>query len=149
MAILGEEFMNIWVTLCSSLLSGLVGIGVSTAYYRRYENRKMKLDLIRRLAATRYQIAGTGVAAGSDGFFSALNELFVVFHDEPRVIAAIETFRKELDRPENVENNIPTLFRELFKSVGLKNDFLNDSIIMKPFTPGPALQAAATRCKQG
>ena len=137
--------MDIWITLCASLLSGLVGVGVSTAYYRRYENRKMKLDLIRRLAGARYQIAGAGVAAGSDGFFSALNEVFVVFHDEPKVIAAIETFRRELGRPGNVENNLPTLFKELFKTVGLKNDYLNDSFILSPFAPGPVLQSAVRR----
>lgn len=42
--------MNIRVTLTSSLLSGIIGVVISTIYHRRYESRKMKLDLIRRLA---------------------------------------------------------------------------------------------------
>ena len=44
----------IWVTVASSLGSGLIGILVSTYYYRRYERRKVKFDTLRRLAGARY-----------------------------------------------------------------------------------------------
>lgn len=40
----------IWVVFFSSLLSGLVGVIISTYYYLRYEKRKIKLETLRRLA---------------------------------------------------------------------------------------------------
>lgn len=100
----------------------------------------MKLDLLRRLAGARHQVAGAGAITGYDDFFTALNEVFVVFHDEPEVISAIETFRRELGRPQNIENNLPSLFKELFKALGLEQGYLNDSFILRSFTPGPSLQ---------
>jgi hypothetical protein len=127
--------MNIWLTFATSLLSGLIGITVSTFYYRRYENRKMKLDLIRKLAGSRYQVAGGISTWGADSFFTSLNEVFVAFHDERKVIEAIDRLRRDLGHPGNIENNLPTLFKEMFKTVGLKNDYLNDSFILGPFTP--------------
>ncbi len=130
---------QILLTISASLLSGLFGIFISAWHYRRYENRKMKLDLIRRLAGTRPQIAATGRAVFFDAFFTALNEVFVVFHDEPKVIAAIDTLKRELQVPGRLEENLPRLFRELFTAMGLRHQWLNDQFVMTPFTPGPVL----------
>jgi hypothetical protein len=121
------------------LLSGIVGIFISAAYYRRYENRRLKLDLIRRLAGTRHQVAAIGDEMSYDAFFTPLNEVFVVFHDEPKVIAALDTFKRELHIPVRQEENLPRLFRALFASMGLRQEWLNDQFIMMPFTPGPVL----------
>lgn len=129
--------MNIWLSVATSLLSGLIGVVVSTLYYRRYENRRMKLDLIRKLAGSRYQVAGGISAWGADSFFVSLNEVFVVFHDQPKVVQAIDRLRRELGQPGNIGNNLPAFFKEMFKTVGLRNEYLNDSFILGPFTPPP------------
>ena len=95
----------------------------------------MKLDLVRKLAGSRYQVAGGISVWGADSFFTSLNEVFVVFHDQPRVIEAIDRLRRDLGQPMCIEDNLPTLFKEMFKTVGLTNDYLNDSFILGPFTP--------------
>ena len=63
---------EITVTIISSLISGLVGIAISTFYYRRYENRKIKMDTFKKFISNRYDLEG-------DPFSQSLNEIFVVF----------------------------------------------------------------------
>ena len=80
----------LWVII-SSLLSGLIGVILSLWYYRRYENRKQKLDTFRRLLGNRFAIAITeGQESNSEHsrevFFAALNEIVVVFHDSAAVL---------------------------------------------------------------
>jgi hypothetical protein len=105
----------------------------------------MKLDLVRQLAGTRYQIAPAGSAAEADDFLAALNQIFVVFHDPPKVIAALDAFKRDLGKPNNMAENLPRLFRELFASLGLKYETLSDQFILTPFTQGPVLQTQSKK----
>lgn len=66
-------------TLISSLLSGIVGVGVSFWFFFRLERHKLKLDLARRLLGHRYSISG-------DDFSCAMNEVIAVFSDSPDVL---------------------------------------------------------------
>ena len=91
--------METALLIASSLISGLVGVIVSTLYYRRYENRKWKLDTLKRLAAHRYAIAEGQPLERSAEFFVVLNEVFVVFHDAQEVLSVVEIMHKEADTP--------------------------------------------------
>lgn len=64
----------IWVTILSSLISGIVGVLVSTWYFYKLERHKLKLDLARRLLGNRFSITG-------DAFSCAVNEVIAVFAD--------------------------------------------------------------------
>jgi len=70
----------ILVTIIASLISGLVGVGVSTWYFYKLERHKLKLDLARRLLGNRYSITG-------DAFSCAMNEVIAVFADSQDVLA--------------------------------------------------------------
>ena len=63
---------QIITTVVSSLFSGIIGVLVSSYYYRRYENRKNKFETFKRFMGNRYDLKG-------DAFSQALNEIFVVF----------------------------------------------------------------------
>ena len=39
----------VWVTFLSSVVSGLIGVLISTWLYRRYEKRKLKIEVFRQL----------------------------------------------------------------------------------------------------
>jgi len=63
------------VILISSLLSGLLGVGISTWYHQRNEIRRTKLQVLQQLLGNRHDIMG-------QLFTEALNQVFVIFYDE-------------------------------------------------------------------
>jgi hypothetical protein len=80
-------WQQVLVAVAASLVSGLLGVGISTWYYRRHERRRARLDTVSRLFGFRFDIQGRE-------FSRALNEVFVVSHDAPRVIEALPGFHE-------------------------------------------------------
>ena len=72
---------NIYVTIVASGISGIAGVIISTIFYIRHENRKDKLETLRRFMGNRYDLVG-------DEFSRAINEVFVVFKKSPKVMKA-------------------------------------------------------------
>jgi len=136
---MGSEQIPLWLSVLSSLLSGLIAVLISTAYYHRFERRKWKLDTLRRLAATRFALTHKSTEASKTEFFSALNEVHVVFQDSPKVLEHLEKMHGELRRPDRLDDNIVKLFKVIFDSLGIKQIALNDSFILQPFTPGDSV----------
>ena len=123
-----------WVTIIASLLSGLIGVIVSSYFYRRYEKRKQKLDTLRRLLGNRWAIT-EGQESNYEHFrgefIAALNEVFVVFHDSAPVRDAVNKYHESTS-----EDNLLRLFKAICKNLNLKVPYeFNDSIFSKPFTP--------------
>ena len=131
--------VSIWTTIASSLLSGVIGVIISIAYYRRYEKRKSKLDTLKRLLANRFAVTPNSTAASRDRFFEALNEVTVVFHDSQPVMSALVQMHSDLSRPDRLHDNVVSLFKAMFKHMNIKYE-LNESFCLHPFTPGPMFQ---------
>jgi len=55
---MADSSLNFWAMILSSLLSGIVGVVISTVYYRRHEAKKIKLDTLTRVIANRYDLKG-------------------------------------------------------------------------------------------
>ena len=68
----------IWITIIAAMISGLVGALLSTFVYLKRENRKFKVDTLKRFAANRFDLKG-------DEFSRALNEIYIVFNDSAKV----------------------------------------------------------------
>lgn len=102
-----------WVIL-SSLLSGLIGVLVSTFFYHRYERRKIKFDTAKRLFANRHSIKG-------DGFSNAMNEVIIVFADAPKVIKAMEDLYNSLQTSgkQLAEDKLVTLLKEICRDLNI------------------------------
>ncbi|MCG2759289.1 MAG: hypothetical protein L6263_12775 [Desulfobacteraceae bacterium] len=132
--------MQIWIVLLPSVVSGLLGVIISTIYYQRAEKRKIKLDTLRKLAATRYALTGKGTESSKAQFFEALNESHIVYHDAPDVQNRLEKLHNELNQPGKLDDNLVNLFKSIFDNLGIKGVKLNDSYILKPFTPGGIIQ---------
>ena len=135
----------LWLSVLSSLLSGLIAVLISTAYYHRFEKRKWKLDTLRRLAATRYALTHTATEASRTDFFSALNEVHIVFQDSPNVLEHLEKMHSELGRPDRLDDNFVKLFKVILDALGIKQVALNDSFILRPFTPGASIVASGAQ----
>ena len=61
----------VYVTIISSLSSGIIGIIISSWFYNRLEKRRLKTDTVKRLLGYRYHVTG-------EGFSRALNEAFII-----------------------------------------------------------------------
>jgi len=118
--------MDALITIASSLVSGILGVVISTIYYRRYEKRKTKIDTLTRFVGNRYDLKGAE-------FSRALNEVFVVFQDSRDVMSALSRFHEKTVASQNSEDDLVRLFKAMCNDVGVKYDQFNDSFFLRPF----------------
>ncbi|MBV5329431.1 MAG: hypothetical protein JZU65_17705 [Chlorobium sp.] len=116
------------VTVIASLLSGLIGVGVSAWFFYKLERHKLKLDLARRLLGNRYSITG-------DNFSSAINEVIAVFADSQDVLQLMGKLYEALQTPgkPNADGALIDFLKAVCKSSGLTQATLNDSYFIKTF----------------
>ena len=130
---------SLWLTILPSVLSGLLGVIISTYYYRRNEKRKLKQDTLRKLLAYRHVGVPGSTEMARESFFAALNDVFAVFHDSREVIQALQTLHAELKRPERLRDHLIRLFKRIFKDLSIDLEGVNDSFFLHPFVDGPGL----------
>ena len=126
-------WVTIW-TIIASLLSGMIGVIVSSRLHRKYEKRKQKLDTLRRLVGTRWAITEgqeNNAQFSREEFFVTLNEAIVVFHDSTSVIDTLDRYHESMSN-----DNFLRLFKAICKNLEISYE-LNDSFFERPFTPGP------------
>jgi hypothetical protein len=130
-----EEKMNepISITIMYSVVSGLLGVIISTWYYHRYETKKVKLDTLRRLVAYRYCLTNAGAIDAEKEFFGALNEAFVVFNKNRSVLKALQTMHGNLGQPAKLVDDLLILLKAMYKDLGIAYSEINDSFMTKPF----------------
>jgi len=128
----------LYVTLASSLLSGLVGVGVSAWFFNRLERRKLKVDTARRLIGFRFD-------AESMEFKQALNEILVVFSDEKNVIEAVTEFYETLenlqepDHSAKIDDGLIKVLKLVCSSIGLHPKKFDDKNYLKTFSSRKAI----------
>ncbi|TSK08497.1 MAG: hypothetical protein FPO08_04085 [Geobacter sp.] len=118
----------ITVAVLSSLVSGLIGVGVSAWFFYRLERHKLKLDLARRLLGHRFSIAG-------DNFSFAMNEVIAVFADSPEVLQKMQCLYESLQiagKP-NADVSLIDFLKAVCKNSGLTQGTLNDEYLLKTF----------------
>jgi hypothetical protein len=117
-----------FITIIASLLSGLVGVGISGWFFYKLERHKLKLDLARRLLGYRFSIIG-------DDFSCAMNEVIGVFADCPEVLQKMGRLYEALQthgKP-NAEGALIDFLKEICKSSQLSQVTLNDGYLLKTF----------------
>jgi hypothetical protein len=121
---------TILMTIVASLLSGLVGVGVSGWFFYKLERHKLKLDLARRLLGYRFSIIG-------DDFSCAMNEVIGVFADCPEVLQKMGRLYEALQTPSkpNADGALIDFLKEVCKSSQLTQATLNDGYLLKTFNP--------------
>jgi hypothetical protein len=118
----------ILVTVLSSLISGILGVVVSTWYFYKLERHKLKLDLARRLLGNRFSLSG-------DEFSRAMNEVIGVFADSPGVLAKLGRMYEAVRVPgkPNAEAALIDFLKSVCKASGLTQAVLNDDYLLKTF----------------
>jgi len=120
--------MNIAVIIISSLISGIVGVIISTIYYRKHERYQMKLKTLKDFAAYRWDLKGPN-------FTRALNEIFIVFQDSEKVKSALMQFHRTITS-KNIElanDDLIRLFKSMCEDLKINPDKFSESFFLKPF----------------
>lgn len=119
---------SIYITIISSLLSGIVATFITVIYYKRQERRQRKLDLLASIIRNINAITRPIDENRKTQLAGFLNEAFIVFNENSEILRQLENLK------ENVTNE------KLIKVVklmcqDLKIDYTNltDEFISKPF----------------
>ena len=122
----------IWLTIITSLTSGLITYCISTWFYVRHEDRKQKLEVFRNLMGNRHGIIKDPDANVQREFFKALNEAFVVFGKSPEVLWAIMNFKTH---PDKASENFISLARAICSDLKIPDATIKDEFFNEPFVP--------------
>ena len=121
---------DVFVVLFSSLLSGVVGVLISTWYHRRMETRMRKMRLLEKFLGNRHDIIG-------DSFTEALNSDFVVFYDSPNVLRALKAFHEVTLNPSRSTDlsnqKLLDLCKAMCEDLDIEIRPLSDNFFLQPF----------------
>ena len=99
---------------------------ISTAYYRRHEKRRTKIDTFKRFFSNRYDLKG-------DEFSRAINEIFVISHDSEKVLSALRVYHQRVTSRQDSEDELLRLHKAMCNDVNISFDKFNDSFFLRPF----------------
>lgn len=125
------DIKSIIVTVVASLLSGIVAVIISAAYYRYHEKQRTKIDTFKRFFSNRYDLKG-------DEFSRAINEIFVVFHESEEVISTLRAYHQRVTDKQASEDELLKLHKAMCKDVNINFDKFNDSFFLRPFNTRPS-----------
>lgn len=116
--------------LISALLSGLLGVGISTWYHQRNEIRRTKLQVLQQLLGNRNDLKG-------QAFTEALNEVFVVFYDARDVLITLKAFFEVIVSTQKagplVDQKLLDLFKAMCKHLRINTEPLTDNFFLQAF----------------
>lgn len=123
--------MDILLVLISSIISGVLGVIISTIYYKKAERRKEKIEIIKRLFGNRHDLKG-------EKFTEALNSIVIIFHDSDNVISKLKLFHDGVStntplKQQDINYLLIDLFKALIKDVNLETKEVNDTFFLKVF----------------
>lgn len=130
---------NIIVTVIASLVSGLIGVFISNRYYKKFEKRKLKTETFRKILGYRGCLTTTVLSQddiNASEFFSALNEVFLIFNEDKEVINSLKKLHKEIKENDKLIDNIVDLIKRMADVLGVDYSNINDSFFERPFTRG-------------
>jgi hypothetical protein len=120
------------VAIIAALLSGLGGVFVSPYFYRRLENRRMKMDTARKLFGGRYN-------ESSKEFIEAMNEIMFVFSDSQDVLTALQEFFTIVETPiqsrppRAADESLLKLMKLMCRNLGIVPRNLPDAYYLRTF----------------
>jgi len=122
--------MNWLSIMVSSLISGLAGIVISIIYYRKYESRQHKLQLLEKLIGNRHYLTG-------QTFTEALNQVFIIFYDSQDVKVALKDFYEVTIDPQRTPDlanqKLLDLFKAMCKKLKISIEPLTDNFFLTAF----------------
>lgn len=119
---------TIFMTIGASLLSGIIGSLLSFRYMTRMENKRLKVELTKQILGNRFSITGAE-------FSNAMNQVIVIFHDEPKVIHELNRLYQSLQDP--LQTDLEEIFIDFLETCcrasKIHNKKLDRSLYLKTF----------------
>ena len=110
----------------------------------RSERRRLRRDVLRKLAGHRYLITGD-VSPTPNEFWEALNEIVIAYLDDKEVMDELRTFRKRVNCGQTAEDFVP-LMKAMARAAKLPVECLDSETLTTPFTPQAA---GGKQCEPG
>ena len=99
----------------------------------RSERRRLRRDVLRKLAGHRYLIAGD-ISPVPNEFWVALNEVGIAYLDDDEVMEALRVFRTRVNRGQVAEDFVP-LIEAMARAARLPAERLDSEMLTTPFAP--------------
>lgn len=123
-----EEYMEISITIISSLLSGIIATLITVSYYKKQEKRQRKLDLLASIMRNINALVPPIEDDKKRKLTGFLNEAFIVFNDNSKVLNQLDNLK------ENVTNErLVKVIKLMCQDLKIDYTNLNDEFISRPF----------------
>ena len=99
----------------------------------RSERRRLRRDVLRKLAGHRYLIAGD-ISPVPNEFWVALNEAVIAFLDDDEVMEALRVFRTRVCQGQEAEDFVP-LIAAMARAAKLPAERLDSEMLINAFAP--------------
>lgn len=99
-----------------------------------FEIRRIKLDVLRKIAGNRAAVSDKAIVEQRARFFEGLNEVMVVFSDSNGVSGALIEYKAAIGTI-NHNDRLIDLFKTVCRDVGIDPSAFNDSLFLGPFAP--------------
>jgi hypothetical protein len=123
---------TVLLTISASLLSGVLGVIISSFFYASLERKKLKRDTARKMFGSKHDISG-------DKFLESMNEVLFVFSDSQSVIDVVQHLFGVIETPKEArpskaaDEALIRLMKAMCKDIGIKYKELPDSYYLKFF----------------
>ena len=87
---------SIYITIISSLLSGIVATFITVIYYKRQERRQRKLDLLASIMRNINAITRPIDENRKTQLAGFLNEAFIVFNENSEILRQLENLKENV-----------------------------------------------------
>lgn len=127
--------MECGVTIVSSLVSGLLATILTLVVSNILKSKKAKYDYKMNLFCSiiAYRSDMTNMCVSTGKFQEAINQVFIAFNNNQKVLTAFENFRKAATYNQGDKiNTLITLIKEMAIDLGIDYNFSNDDLFTTP-----------------
>ena len=130
-----------WSIALSGVVASIITLIVTYIMQVRRDRKEYKMQIFKIVVAYRTDLI-TGIST-TGNLQIALNQLFIAFNRDKKVIQAFETLRKDgQDKSgpqdnEKIVSDILALIKSMADNLKIDYSFSNDDLFTKPLTLGP------------
>ena len=127
-----------WSIILSGVVASLITLIVTNIMQIRHDRKEYKMQVFKTLVAYRTDLTDSSSATGN--LQIALNQIFVAFNRDKKVIQAFETFRKDVQYKseqsanEKLDSDFIALIKAMADNLNINYGFANDDLFMRPLS---------------
>lgn len=130
-----------WSIVLSGVVAAIITLIVTYIMQVRRDRKEYKMQIFKIVVAYRTDLTAGTSATGN--LQIALNQIFVAFNRDKKVIQTFETLRKDVQYKvgqqdnEKIVSDILALIKAMADNLKIDYSFSNDDLFTRPLTLGP------------